>query len=96
MIWKEKTNVGRVVYDRKKKAFGRSDVLRIYKRVGLRYYRVSTARMDSIIGPLEAAIESGVGWVFRGGSFGGAGVTREFGADPAGWPPRIVLIIEEY
>ena len=51
--------------------------------------------MDELIAYLEALIESGEGGVFGGGSFGGAGVTREFGAAVVPALPRIILIIEE-
>lgn len=93
--WK-RTKTGRICYDEKKNLFRRSDVLRIYRQIGERYYKVSPGRIDSIIRRLEAAIEAGATGLFGGGSFGGAGATRAFTAQDAVVQPRIILIIEEF
>lgn len=83
---KQWTTRGRVVYDRKKNLFKLRDFLRIGKKVGS-YTVVVTPNLYSRI--LKDIIDSGKAvegsvqtlpeFEFGGGSFGGAGASREFG-----------------
>ncbi|MBA7550658.1 hypothetical protein ES705_43179 [subsurface metagenome] len=90
------TEKGSIVYDRKKKQFRRRDVFRIYNSMGELRWNVTPAVMDEIVSILAGKVEAGVAGVFSGGSFGGAGATREFNdVDLSQVLPRIMLIIEE-
>ena len=93
--WK-KTKAGRIIYERKKNPFRRRDFFRIFISLGERRWNVTPAVMDEMVSLLAGKVEAGVAGVFSGGSFGGAGATREFNdVAPEQAPARIMLIIEE-
>ncbi len=94
MLWK-KTKTGRICYDEKKNRFRRSDVLRIYQAVGELKWTVTSLGMDISVAFLETLFADTAEVTNITGSFGPGEVGYERGADRAGRPPRIMLIIEE-
>ncbi|MBA7551248.1 hypothetical protein ES705_43786 [subsurface metagenome] len=95
MLWK-KTKTGRVVYDRKKDRFRRSDILRIYRGVGELQWTVTTRGMDISVAFLEGLFADTAEVINITGSFGAPEAGYTAGADRGARPPRIMLIVEGY
>lgn len=84
---KKCTRKGRVVYDRARHAFRRSDVLRVARGAGVQRF---VASVDGINAILTRIRNDPVNFSFGGGSFGGGGATRDYGE-----PEKRFFIIEE-
>lgn len=94
------TTKGRVVYDRKTNPFTIRDYVRIGKRIGAEIFRITPGIDISLFGTIRSLIVNDpTGTVTvpeytefdSGGSFGGAGATREFNKPSY----RVMVIIEE-
>ncbi|MBA7549403.1 hypothetical protein ES705_41884 [subsurface metagenome] len=92
----EKTKQGRIVYNRKKNPFRKTDLLRISRRLPVVQWTVTSRGMDVSVAFFEALFSDTSDVIYISGSFGPGEAGYEPGGDRAGRPARIMLIIEGY
>lgn len=94
-LWKFRTNMGRVVYERPVHFFSKKDVARIAEKMSLDSISIPGSSWDDLVETLESFYGRATGTTvdFGGGTFGGGGASRDFG-DLGPAEPRMILLME--